>query len=327
MRFFLFLLLFPGLAAAQKTALHPWPLAENRRGERLFFVPDAADTSRYTGSVETTTGKVILPKGFILLSGYEDVPEKELLGNFVLIVPQDFKEPVTDTAMHYSYGFATFNQKGQFLNHPFIFDNGPDYWREGRRRVVENGKMGLVNRMGKAVIPVAGYRFLEVAQNGIVFACRDCSFYNPHPEKDEHGGVFRGDDWDALDVDGKLLARHISPQERRNDSGSAWRQKRPSKRTSSLTRKLASQLLRLPQTAAHARLYSTPLRELRYVCYDVPSAQCPYYHFGLESKEESSFPADDMQVLISADGKTIFHLEEDLQRLVPLKEWKIQEGE
>lgn len=325
MRFFLFLLLFPSLATAQETIRHPWPLAENTKKEKLFFVPDPADTLHSIGAVETESGKVILPKGFWLLPGYESIPEKELTGNFVLIVPQDFKEPVTDTAMHYSYGFATFNQKGQFLNHPFVFDNGPDYWREGRRRVVENGKMGLVNRMGKAVIPAGSYRFLEAAQNGMVFACRDCSFYNPQHE--EHGGVFKGEDWDALDVDGKLLVRHVSPQERRNHSGSAWRKKMTSKRATPLTRKLAAQLLRLPQTSAHARLYSTPLRELRYVCYDVPSAQSPYYHFGLEGKVDNSFPADDMQVLISPDGETVFHLQEDLQRLVPRKEWKVPEGE
>ncbi len=312
--------LLSSVSQAQHPGRHPWPLHTNTAHETLFFVPDATDTTRCIGSVETTSGKVILPDGFWMIGGCEDVPERTLWGNFTLIVPRDFREPVTDTAMHYSYGFATFNQQGQFLHHPFIFDNGPDYWREGRRRVVENGKMGLVNRQGQWIIPVSMYRFLEPAENGLIWACRDCSFYNPHHE--EHGGEFNGSDWDLLSVDGQLLAQHVTHDQSTTDR---WKPAVAARQKMWLPPTLAAQLLALPQVAAYAAMYHTPLSELHFVCYDLPSKESPYYHFGLESTSDHYFPGDEMQVLISPDGSEIYHLEEDLQRLVPLQEWRAVE--
>ncbi|RYD53118.1 MAG: hypothetical protein EOP52_02965 [Sphingobacteriales bacterium] len=311
--------LLPLMGLAQTTARHPWPLQPNTAHETLFFIPNAVDTTRCTGSVETTSGTVILPDGFWMPGDCEDVPERTLWGNFTLIVPRSFTEPVTDTAMHYSYGFATFNQEGRFLHHPFIFDNGPDYWREGRRRVVEDGKMGLVNRLGEWIIPVGEYRFLEPVEKGLVWACRDCSFYNPLHE--EHGGEFKGSDWDLLSVDGKVLAKHLKPGDKR--TAGRWQQTVAATRKAPVLSKLTARLLSLPQVAAYAAMYHTPLTELHFVCYDLPSNESPYYHLGLESRSDNYFPGDEMQVLISPDGSEIYHLEEDLQELVPLNEWRV----
>ncbi len=43
---------------------------------------------------------------------------------------------------------AVYDLDGHFLYYPQEFDNGPDYWVEGVRRYVHEGKMGFVDRLG-----------------------------------------------------------------------------------------------------------------------------------------------------------------------------------
>jgi hypothetical protein len=45
-----------------------------------------------------------------------------------------------------------FDRKGTLLHHPLVYDAGPDYYVEGFRRCVENGKVGFANEEGKIVI-------------------------------------------------------------------------------------------------------------------------------------------------------------------------------
>lgn len=43
---------------------------------------------------------------------------------------------------------TVYSRNGDFLYQAQLFDNGPDYWAEGVRRYVENGKMGFVDQSG-----------------------------------------------------------------------------------------------------------------------------------------------------------------------------------
>lgn len=70
----------------------------------------------------------------------------------------DFSKPVT------AFG-AVYNRKGEFLYNPLFFDNGPDYWNNGVRRFVENGKIGFVNEKGEKVI-AAKYDFATPFDDG-----------------------------------------------------------------------------------------------------------------------------------------------------------------
>lgn len=42
-----------------------------------------------------------------------------------------------------------YSRDGKFLYHPLFYDNGTDYWWEGTRRYVENGKVGFVDKYGR----------------------------------------------------------------------------------------------------------------------------------------------------------------------------------
>lgn len=47
---------------------------------------------------------------------------------------------------------SVYNRYGKFLYHVQGFDGGMDLWSEGKRRFVENGKIGFVNREGEKII-------------------------------------------------------------------------------------------------------------------------------------------------------------------------------
>lgn len=57
------------------------------------------------------------------------------------------------------------NAQGKVLLEPFIYDNGPDYVREGLFRFVENKKIGFANLNGQKIIP-AQYSFVEPFEQG-----------------------------------------------------------------------------------------------------------------------------------------------------------------
>ncbi len=56
--------------------------------------------------------------------------------------------------------FEYYSLKGRKIANIFFFDNGPDYYSEGLRRIVENGKIGFINRKNRiAVKPQFDFAF------------------------------------------------------------------------------------------------------------------------------------------------------------------------
>lgn len=107
--------------------------------------------SDYTGlvGVRDNKGKIIVPAIF------EEHAKK-----------QSFKKPITDETIEFTLlpkgGKADFSKvsvawgsvysrTGEFLYYPFFEDNGTDYWRQGVRRYVENGKVGFVDKSGSKI--------------------------------------------------------------------------------------------------------------------------------------------------------------------------------
>jgi hypothetical protein len=64
--------------------------------------------------------------------------------------------------------------KGHALAEAFAFDNGPDYFSDGRARIVAGGKVGFLERTGKmAVAPQ--YDFAEPFCRGQALVCMGCT--------------------------------------------------------------------------------------------------------------------------------------------------------
>lgn len=85
------------------------------------------------------------------LTGYKTVDGE-------IIILAKYRHVYTDTLRTIAFvtkdgGIFSIDKKGNTLFEVFIFDNGPDYVREGLFRFVENGKMGFANRDGEKAIP------------------------------------------------------------------------------------------------------------------------------------------------------------------------------
>jgi hypothetical protein len=289
--------------------LNPYLQNKNTTGEKLYFLPA-------TGAVESQTGRKILKPGLrMLLSDYE-VPEVELPDTFFDLM--DTAVTRTDTGMHFDYRFYTFNSKGELLYHSFPYDNGPDYWSEGRRRFIEGEKMGLVNRFGQRLVPAARYSFLLPMRQGITVGCLDCVFTVFDATDEEHGYGWSGTRYEVVGPGGQILYRMKTTNP---DSIVATLTLRRQYKNRAVVKRLQAQLQKLPETAKAIQHLDMPLDQFQYVCYDEPGTLSPYYHFGLEDTAGNNL-GPGLQFLVSPDGKQILHLTPDLDEITPYAIWR-----
>ena len=92
--------------------------------------------------VKSSLGKIIIPP--IYQNAFKK-PGEKISSREILL----FEKGGALDSMGFSYNSKIFDREGHFLYSSFWFDNGPDYYVEGLRRFVENGKMGFADRNGK----------------------------------------------------------------------------------------------------------------------------------------------------------------------------------
>ncbi|MCR9142957.1 MAG: WG repeat-containing protein [bacterium] len=99
-------------------------------------------------------------------------------------------------------GWAMIDARGAVFVRPFVFDNGPDPYRQALARFVdERGRMGFFNSAGEIEIPAA-YDFAEpFEKSGTAAVCMKCEL----KAEGEHRVVVGGE-WGRIDRSGKLTA-------------------------------------------------------------------------------------------------------------------------
>jgi hypothetical protein len=90
-----------------------------------------------------------------------------------------------------------------------LFDNGPDYFREGLARTVRDAKVGFVDEHLEVVIPRI-WDFAFPFEGGVSRVCLDCSrVLRPHSEHAEvHGGT-----WGYIDHSGQVVVPVVHARE------------------------------------------------------------------------------------------------------------------
>lgn len=91
------------------------------------------------------------------------------------------------------------DRRGRVLVRPFVTDNGPDPFREGRARFVSDGKFGFFDAFGRVVIPPR-FDFAKPFANGLAAVCRGCKLMR----KGEHTTV-SGGTWGHIDTAGNRV--------------------------------------------------------------------------------------------------------------------------
>lgn len=90
------------------------------------------------------------------------------------------------------------DQKGEIILEIFLFDNGPDYFKEGLARFIENGKMGFFDCGGRKVI-AASFDFAHPFSGGRADVCNGCK----RRAMGEHY-TMEGGTWMSVDRQGRL---------------------------------------------------------------------------------------------------------------------------
>ena len=122
----------------------------------LNFISNAQKTDYLIAFRDTT--KAGEPFGYKNKKGKVVFPAK-----YIAVYTQKFYT----SAMVLDEGeWIAIDRKGKVILKPFIFDNGPDYIKEGLFRFVENGKMGFADIHCKKIIP-ATFDFVEPFNEGL----------------------------------------------------------------------------------------------------------------------------------------------------------------
>ena len=139
------------------------------------------------------------------LWGYENPAGGEVVIPADYVLAWEFNEQGTAFAATED-DWLCINADGLVLLHPFVFDNGPDYFEHGLARFVENGRMGFFNEAGEKVIP-AEYDFaFPFEDSGLAPVCTGCVLV---PDG-EHSTV-QGGKWGCVDRKGRLVAPMEAP--------------------------------------------------------------------------------------------------------------------
>ena len=95
-------------------------------------------------------------------------------------------------------GWAYINKRGIVVVRPFLFDNGPDYFREGLARFQFKGKMGFFDRRGKVVIR-PNVDFAYPFQEGLSAVCIGCKTRSVGEYSVVEGGT-----WGYINHEGRI---------------------------------------------------------------------------------------------------------------------------
>ncbi|WP_419488361.1 WG repeat-containing protein [Chryseobacterium bernardetii] len=143
--------------------------------------------------VKNQKGEIVIPAQFKI---YSDLKDGEVVeGETILFDGNKTGGNQEKNAWGYVY-----DRKGNFLYQPFMYDNGPDYFVEGLRRFVKNGKIGFVDRNGKVIIEPK-HDFVDYFNYGYASFCDGCDW---EKTDDEHKSIVGGK-WGMINTKGETV--------------------------------------------------------------------------------------------------------------------------
>jgi hypothetical protein len=160
-----------------------------KNGLKLFYGNKEKNIIGY----KNAQGKIVIPAKYILYS------EGEINWNecqYLYLI---------DTTKHATLNtdfLKVFNSKGKLLYNAYWFDNGADYFQEGIRRYVENGKIGFVNILGLKEIN-AQWDDATNFYNGLAKVGRNCVV----EKMDEEHSFLSCKEYFLINREGKIITK------------------------------------------------------------------------------------------------------------------------
>jgi len=262
--------------------------------------------------VKDKNGKIIVPAQFKIFSNLED--EEVVEGETIYFDGIKKDEVKEKNAWGYVY-----DKKGNFLYRPFFYDNGADYFSEGVRRFIKNGKVGFVDRNGTIIIK-AEHDFATPFKYGYASFCDGCDW---EKTEDEHKAIVGGT-WAVMNFKGEVM-KPISKSENSIEIEGKYypnpfNYNETEKNILQFFEKQNRKLSELFYVNDYTKL-SDDEKKLFFEIVERPKENFPFYHINTYDyrKVEAGF-FDDFKFLVSQDGKTIFAFDSENEK-IPFDKW------
>lgn len=262
--------------------------------------------------VKNQNGKIIVPAQFKIFSYLED---GELVKGETIYF-DGFKNDEKPKKNEWGY---VYDKKGNFLYKPFFYDNGADYFSEGVRRFVKNGKVGFVDRNGTVIINPE-HDFASPFNYGYAAFCDGCDW---EKTKDEHKAMVGGT-WGVMNFKGEIV-KPVSQSENTIEIDGKYYPNpfEYNEKEKNILQFFEKQNKRLSELyyVNHYTKLSENEKKLFFEIVEKPKENFPFYQvntYDYRRVETGSW--FDFKFLVSENGKNIFALDYDEEK-IPFEKW------
>lgn len=271
--------------------------------------------------VKNQAGKIIIPAEFRDYTGIKDGElVQEGIGNeTILFVGGKKNEKSEKNTSGYVY-----DRKGNFLYQPYLFDNGADYFFEGVRRFVKNGKVGFVDRYGKIIIQ-PGHDFASSFNYGYAIFCDGCDW---EKTDDEHPAIVGGT-WGVMNTKGETVQPFTKYTEKDIDiDGKYYPYPFQYNEKEKNILRFFEKYNKIISAVHYVNVYNEMSEDEKKLLFEIverPQGDFPYYQINAYDNKKTNLAAfDDLKFFVSKDGKTVFNISYEDQ-LIPFEKWLKEE--
>ncbi|MGN7863371.1 WG repeat-containing protein [Chryseobacterium sp. 22458] len=271
--------------------------------------------------VKNQAGKIIIPAEFKDYTGIKDgesVPEG--IGNETILFAGGKRN---DKYEKNTFGYV-YDRKGNFLYRPYLFDNGADYFSEGLRRFVKNGKIGFADRNGKTIIQ-PNHDFAASFNYGYSVFCDDCDW---EKTDDEHPAIVGGI-WGVMNIKGETvqpLSKHSGKDIDIDGKYYPYSFQYSGKEKNIL--QFFEKYNKIISAVHYVNVYNEMSEEEKKLLFEIverPQENFPYYQINTYDNGKRNLAAfDDLKFFVSEDGKKVFTINYE-DKMIPFEKWLKEE--
>lgn len=268
--------------------------------------------------VKDQDGKIIVPAQFKVFSYLKD--GEVVKGETIYFDGDKNGEKPGKNEWGYVY-----DRKGNFLYRPFFYDNGADYFSEGVRRFVKNGKVGFVDRNGTVIIKPE-HDFVSPFNYGYAAFCDGC---DREKTEDEHKAIVGGT-WGVMNFKGET----VKPVSKSGNAVEVNGKYYPypfnyNEKEKTVLQFFEKQNKKLSELyyVNHFTKLSDDEKKLFFEIVERPKENFPFYQVNTyDYRKVEAGLSYDFKFLISEDGKNIFALDDEEEK-IPFEKWLKKEME
>lgn len=270
--------------------------------------------------VKDQDGKIIVPAQFKI---YSDLQDGDLVKEETIYFDGSKKG---ETKEKNAWGYV-YDRKGNFLYRPFFYDNGADYFKEGLRRFVKNGKVGFADRNGKITIEPK-HDFVSYFEYGYALFCDGCDW---EKTEDEHKGIVGGI-WGVMNTKGETVKPIVKSSDKDKEIQGKYypnpfHYNEKEKNILQFFEKQNKTLSGLYYINVYPEM-SEAEKKLIFEIVERPKENFPYYQINTYAVGMDLTMCDRFKFLVSEEGKEKYTM--DYGEKVPYEEWlknEIKEAE